>query len=201
MIVYKLLRPNWTTHNGHKWELNKTQTIDKPGNTLCSDKVFHAYRSARLAVLLNPIHASYDPFIMVECDTPEIAADDWLKIGIKQITILKEIEKPELSQRQKVKFAIMCEQKVRHLRKPITRYDSWADTFLTENDELKINRDAAYAAYAAADAGFAATLAAAAATFAAYAAAYAANAAAEVANAANVAYAIKIDFFEIAESI
>jgi len=130
MIAYKLMNQDFTTHKGFKWEIGKKETIDIRGNELCSDQVFHAYKSPELAVIFNPIHAEYkNPLLVkIECD---IVADDGLKIGSKWQTPLELVTLPNITQREKIVFAILCAKSVSHLLlNPIEAWDKWSNDYL-----------------------------------------------------------------------
>ena len=164
MIAYKLMNQDFTTHNGFKWEIGKKETIDIPGAELCSNQVFHAYKSPELAVLFNPIHAYYrDPILIkIECD---IVADDGLKIGSKWQKPIELIPLPEITARERTVFAILCAKSISHLLDaPIEQWDDWANSYLNDSNSPDARaadaaaNAAAYAnaAYAAANAAYAA---------------------------------------------
>ena len=164
-----------TTHNGHKWEVGIEQVINKPGNRLCSDQVFHFYDSPEIAVLMNPAHANIDKPILWEVDCNEVAHDG-AKGGAKRMTLVKKIKAPKFTTLQKQVFAIKCAMAVYKEK----TFVAWAKDFISGDDRTKKS------AYAAADAADAAADAAAYAVYAVdvtvvtYAAAYAASYAAAV---------------------
>ena len=43
MKKYKLTNKEMKTHKGFQWELGKKEVIEKKGNALCTDAVFHFY--------------------------------------------------------------------------------------------------------------------------------------------------------------
>ena len=176
-MLYKLLNQDLTTHNGFQWEVGKTYNIDidKPGKKLCTNQVFHAYRSPETAALFNPIHANISNPICYSVDTGKIVADDGLKVGVKSMRLVEQIKLPVFTARQQTIFAILCAQQARkYLTNPIPEWDKWADDYINNRST---NADAAtYAAYATAAYAVAAVYPAAAAN-AAYAAATTADAA------------------------
>ena len=128
--MYKLLNQDLTTHNGFQWEVGKTYTIDKPGNALCSDQVFHCYASPETAALFNPAHADiYNPICYrVECG--EIVADDGLKQGTKSMQLIEPVELPVFTQRQTTIFAIYCaESALKKAGVTIPVWENWVNAF------------------------------------------------------------------------
>ncbi len=165
MKRYKLTTKDMTTHRGHKWEVGVEQVIDKPGNSLCSDQVFHFYDSPEIAVLMNPMHAAITNPVLWEVDCDEVAHDG-TKGGAKRMVLVKKIKAPKFTTLQKQVFVIKCALAV---YKENT-FVAWARGYLSGKDR---STEAAYAAArAAADAADAAR--AARADAAAYAATYAA---------------------------
>jgi len=188
-MLYKLLTQNLTTHDGFQWEVDKTYTIDKPGNTLCSDEVFHAYHSPETAALFNPIHGEIQNPLCYLVDTSEIVADDGLKVGVKSMRLVEQIKLSVFTHRQRTIFAILCAKRVKkHRYTPIPKWDKWANDYInncaTSIDYTTAAADADAAAYDACAADSYATYA----TYAAYAAAHAACTAC-AANASNAAKA------------
>lgn len=165
MKRYKLTTQDMTTHNDHKWEIGVKQVIDKHGNTLCSNQVFHFYDSPEIAVLLNPSHANIKNHRLWEVECDEVVHDG-TKGGAKRMKLVKKVEAPVFSLLQKRVFAIKCALAVYKNKD----FERWATNFLSGK-----NRSATDANATGADA----------ATYATYAtgAAYAAGAAA--ANAAD----------------
>ena len=179
MKAYKLLDQELKSNKGtFQWEIGKTYTIDKPGNEMCSDEVFHCYNHPALAVLFNPIHGNIENPRLFEIEVPEFVNNDQLKYASKSQTLIKEIDLPVITVEQRVEFAI----KVVKLVCDDEKWNSWADKWLIGEDRTKKSADAADAAYTAVSA-------------AARAAAY---------DAANAAYAARVtndDFIRIIEEI
>ena len=176
MKRYKLTTKKLTTYNGHQWGVGVEQVIDKPGNALCSDQVFHFYDSPRIAILLNPAHAGISDPVVWEVDCDEVAHDG-VKGGSKRMTIIKKVKIPHFTNLQKRIFAIKCALAVYSAED----FATWARDFISGKDRTK--KSAAAAAYVAAVAADAAARAA-----AARAAAYAAVDAADAADSAYAAY-------------
>jgi len=184
-MKYKLLNQDMTTYDGFQWEVGKTYTIDKPGNELCTDQVFHCYYSPETAAIFNRLHANISDPICYAVETADIVADDGLKLGTKSMKLISRVELPTFTDRQYRLFAIKAARfAMKRANITIPQWDKWADLY--ENDSA--TPAAAYAVYAA-YASYAATAAAAydAAAAAAYAAAYDAAAAAAYAAAYDAA--------------
>jgi len=142
MRVYKLFRPDMTTHGGYQWAEGRREAIALPGTELCTPQVFHAYRSDLLASLLNPIHADYSPAVLWACETDEIVADDGLKIGVKDLRPITQLDLPSPSTEQRVRFALLCALAV--YKDP--EFEHWANAWLSGVDR---SLDSARAAEAA----------------------------------------------------
>jgi hypothetical protein len=148
MIKYKLTDKNMRTYNGFQWELGKEYTIEKKGNTLCTDEVFHFYDDPRLAVIFNSIHANYKNPLLFKCKCDEVIHDG-LKGGSKKMKLIEQMELPKINLNQKIAFGIKCALHI-YFDKSFVK---WADNWLSGK-----NRSAAAAAevYAAATADAAA---------------------------------------------
>jgi hypothetical protein len=180
MKKYKLTNQDMRTHNGFQWELGKEVNTDGDSEKLCNEHWLHYYHHPLLAVLLNPIHAHIiNPRLFEVKALGKHLDDKGIKGGCTKMTLVKEIELPEITLNQKIAFAILCALEV---YKEST-YILWANNWLNNVDRSAIAAyDAAYAAYAvdaadAVDAAYAVDAAA------AYAAVYAVD-------AADAAYAV-----------
>jgi len=211
MRLYKLTNADGCTKDNTQWEVGITHSAKgSQDQDLCSDGFIHAYESPLLAVLLNPIHADFDPLRLWEAEGEIIKRDGQLKVGCKSLTTIREIPIPAISTEQRVRFAILVSKTV-YLE---NSWSVWATNWLNGKDRTKnAARAAAWAAYAtnAANAAAYAVYAANAATAAAYAA-YATNAAEAAVDAANAAayattaataashfYSKELDLISIAE--
>jgi hypothetical protein len=172
MIGYKLTSQKMTTYGGTKWELGVTRTASGKG-ILCGSGWLHYYSDPLLAILFNPIHANILNPRLFRCEASGKIMDDLCrKAGTTELTLIKEIDVPEITLAQRIAFSILCSKK----GYKDSSWNSWADKWLSGEDRSTKSayaaRDAAYAAYAAA------------ATYAAYSAAYAAAAAIAAADTA-----------------
>jgi len=171
MIVYKLTDKDGRTFGDCQWGEGISRKTRKEGATLCTDEVIHAYRDPYLAIFANPIQGGFDSETMLlwECEASNPVADDGLKIGVEELTTIRQIPIPCLSTEQIIKIAILSAKEVYKNK----RWNKWADRWLSGKDRTFAAAAAAYAhtTYdAAAHTTYAAYAAACAADDAAYAA-------------------------------
>jgi len=184
MIVYKLTDENGITGVACsiplQWGNNVTHSAAGNVFRLCENGVIHAYRDPILAVLLDPIHGDYGPDAKLwECriDGRRKILDDGLKIGTRTLTTIREIEKPRITQNQRVYFAILCAKSVLP-RGEIPEWDTWADRWIAGTNRTVVAAPATADIWAAIAASWVARTAAwgANAVYAAYVATRAADA-------------------------
>lgn len=173
MKYYKLLNQDLTSYNNTKWEIGVPVKVTVEGDKMCSDQVLHCYNHPLLAVILNPIHANIKNPKLFEIEVDKIVNSDGLKFASKSQTLLKELKVPEISLEQKIEFAI----RVVKLIYNDSKWNLWADSWLSGEDRSVESTYAAANTYAAAYA------------YAAYAAAYTAYAYAAAYAAYTTAYA------------
>jgi len=177
-IGYKLTNEKMQTHNNTQWELQEWKETSGKGE-LCSPGWLHYYNDPLLAAFLNPIHAKFAAPRLFQVEVaPEarIKEDRGLKLGCTKMRLVQELQFPQVTMEQRVKFGILCALEVYDDAK----FVQWAAKWLDGADRSK--NAAAWAADAADDAW-------AAAADAARAAARAADAAVDAAGAADAAYA------------
>ncbi len=134
-IAYKLLDQELFSNNGKfQWEIGKTYTIEKPGNKMCSSEVFHCYNHPILAVLLNPLHGNIENPRLFEIEVPEFCNNDGLKYASKSQTLIKEIPLPDISDNQRIEFAIKVVKLVRNYN-DYPEWNAWADRWLNGEDQ------------------------------------------------------------------
>lgn len=152
MKKYKITNQDMTTYADCKWEIGVKKEIAIPGNTLCSDQVFHFYDSPEIAVLLNPIFYNYKNYRMWEIDGDEVSHDG-LKGGSKWQTLVREVRVPIIALEKKIQIAILLTHKI--AKCTIPEWNKWADAYLSGDDrsaawtERKWAKSAARAALAA----------------------------------------------------
>jgi len=174
--LYKLTDQNMQTHNRCQWTLGEVKEVSGRGN-LCGPGWLHYYYDPILAVMLNPIHADISDPRLFEAEADGERKDDHgLKGGCTRLALLRELNMPEVTTAQHVKFGILCAMQVAINPK----WRTWAEDWLSGKDRTK--QAAALAAQAERAAARAAALAAARAEWAEWAewaAAWAAAAALE----------------------
>ena len=130
MLVYKLTNPDMTTYGGCKWELGVSKETTGLGN-LCSSGWLHYYDDANLAIIMNPIHAHIKhPRLFKARAKGEHKSDMGLKYGCTNLTLIKELEVPEISDLHKIAFAILC---IRRVCKEPSRM-AWSKDYLSGKD-------------------------------------------------------------------
>jgi len=176
MKLYKLTDKDGYTYNPSLlWGVGVTHTAAKGKPKLCSPTVIHAYTSPLLAELMDRLHGNYGATKLLWEAEGDVVISDGLKVGVKQLTTVSQIDVPSLTTVQRVAFAIYCGMEVYN----DLSYHAWAGKWLSGEDRSgKAAYAAAYAAdaaaYTAADAAYT-TAAAYAADAAAYTAVYAAR--------------------------
>jgi hypothetical protein len=141
MKLYKLTDRNNKTQADEiaetVWGPNVTHTASGSGTELCTDGVIHAYLHPRLAVILNPAHADFSWPKLWEAEGEIVAREGQLKVGCKSLTTIKEIPLPEITDEQKIKFAIYCALEVYQEEK----FVSWANKWLSGEDRTAESAD------------------------------------------------------------
>ena len=196
-ILCKLTNQELQTYNKTQWVINEWQSAAGEGE-LCSESWLHGYEHPLLAVLLNPIHANIaTPRLFAIEVGDKVLNDAGLKFGSNKMRLTHELELPQVTLEQRIKFGILCALEVCQDAAFVT----WATGWVSGEDRSQ--KAAADAADDADDADAAAYYAAAWAADAARAAraADAARAAAAAAYWAADAWAArkKIDLISIAK--
>ena len=193
MKCYKLTDKNCTTKNNTLFELGKPVRTDRTNKYLCSNGWIHFYQDPLIAILMNPIHADFDPCRLFEAKAAGEMLIKPLKAGCKELTLVKELKLPAITTANRIAFGIYCALEV--YKNP--KFVLWAHNWIFCIDRrCGAAANVAHAAinasaYAAANAAVRAAAARAAAANAARAAANAANAAADAATAARAARATR----------
>ena len=147
MKAYKLTNQDMQTYNNTQWVLGEAKTTNGEGY-LCGPGWLHFYSHPLLAVFLNPIHANFSNPRLFEIEAEgKIKKDRGLKFGCTRMTLVKELELPQVTSEQCVKFAIYCALEVCKDKKFVT----WAKNWLNGTDR---SYDSANAAYYAANAAY-----------------------------------------------
>ena len=190
--LYKLTDSDSYTRRGKSGETLWEPDVwhEAPGGALCSAGVLHAYEDARIAVLMNPIHASISDPILWRAEGEVCARDGQLKCGCTRLRVVERIELPAMTTEQRVEIAIRCA--LTCCKEPV--WLAWAQRWLTGEDRT------AEAAWSAAETAIA-TAARATATAAEAAIATAAWAAATAAWAAIARAAWALDLVAIIDEV
>ena len=148
------------------WAVGVEHKTAGTGARLCTADVIHAYEHPLIAVLMNPVHADFDPARMrlFVAEGEIVAREVQLKCGVHALKIVEEIPVPVLTTEQRVKFAILCAKLVCK----DAAWNAWADKWLSSEDRSAWAAEEA--ARAAKEAAWAAARAARAAEEAAWAA-------------------------------
>ncbi|HQO21324.1 MAG TPA: hypothetical protein PLA03_13365, partial [Acidobacteriota bacterium] len=116
MKLYKLTDKDGYTRRGEehetKWGEGVTHRARSKGRELCTDQVIHAYEHPLLAVLHNPIHANIANPVLWEARGKIVAREGMMKCGCKNLTTIKPLPLPEITLKQRIRYAIGCAWKV-----------------------------------------------------------------------------------------
>jgi len=145
-IVYKLTKPDMSTYGGFRYEPGRLYTFPGTGE-LCGPGYSHAYTSAALALLLNPIHADYHPCRLWRAEGAIAKTDLGLKVGCRTLRLVTEITVPTVSIEARITFRIWCALAVE--KDPSFR--AWAEGWLggADRSEAAAKAWAAWATAAA----------------------------------------------------
>lgn len=98
----------------------------------CTNTVLHHYSHPALAVIFNPIHASFRDMRLFEIEIDKELGADGLKGWCRRQRIIRELPVPDLSREQLVAFAIYCAE-------PYSRADwqKWAQNWMDGTDRSR----------------------------------------------------------------
>lgn len=147
--LYKLTDVNDQTYGRMQWGPGVTHTATGPGMVLCTTDFIHAYTHPLLAVFLNAIHANFRGPHLWESEGCIVKSDHGLKVGVKTLTTLRRVDLPQPNAVQTIAFGILCAKHV-YLGADWVR---WANNWLSGKG--RYNKEAAFAASAAASAEWA----------------------------------------------
>jgi len=140
ITAYKFLTPQLTSYDNFQWEIGKEYTIDRPGNVMCSNDVFHCYNNPLLAEFMMPMHLFEKDYDLYKIEVPEFVNSDGLKFASKSQTIIEKVERPVITNEQRIEIAI----RVAKLVYVNVEWNEWADKWLTGEDRSK---ESAYATF------------------------------------------------------
>lgn len=133
MRCFKLTNQNMQTYRGFQYTLHEWTPKLSGAGLLCGPSWYHAYDHSVLAALFNPIHADIRNPRLFEAsyDGRMITLDDHgMKRGVVRLRLDKEIPLFQLTQEQRVRFAIYCARRV-YASDVWTR---WAQAWLDGSD-------------------------------------------------------------------
>ena len=134
--LYKLTDEQGRTRAREDNELTWTVGVEHrtacKGTRLCTADVIHAYEHPLIAVLMNPVHADFNPNTMrlFVAEGEIVAREGQLKCGVHALKIVEEIPVPTLTTEQRIKFAILCAKTVCK----DAAWNAWADKWLNGDD-------------------------------------------------------------------
>jgi hypothetical protein len=143
--LYKLTDEQGRTRAGEDneltWAVGVEHKTEGTGTRLCSADVIHAYEHPLIAVLMNPLHAMFNPATvrLFVAEGEIVAREGQLKCGVHALKVVEEIPVPTLTAEQRVKFAILCAKTVCEG----AAWNAWADKWLSgegrsaETDEIR----------------------------------------------------------------
>jgi hypothetical protein len=152
MKAYKLTDASLQTFHNTQWALGAPLEASGKGN-LCSGGWIHFYDDPKLAMIFNPIHASFEhPRLFEALAEGTIKEDRGIKFGCTKLTLIKEIEVPLVSLEVKVCFSILCSL----IGNKDESYVKWANKWLNKEDRsidrAEFQQQASSRRYYAADA-------------------------------------------------
>ena len=131
--AWKILNPDLTTHMGCQWVPGEWKKVEGTG-PLCSKGWLHGYRDARLAVLHNPIHANYDPYVLWIAEVKgKVLHEDYMKSGWSEMRIIEPVAVPAVTTEQRTRYAIKCAWCVNN--NPVWR--KWAVDWIREENRSR----------------------------------------------------------------
>jgi hypothetical protein len=184
-LLYKLTTQENTTQNDTRWGVGITNfaaNLHTHDYKLCTGDVIHAYEHPLIALIRNSQDANIkNPKLWLAKGI--VSVNNGLKVGCKSLTIIDQLQIPEISLEQKIAFSIytalaMCKD---------ANFKIWAFNWLSNKDRSSVASYAASrASHAASHASYASSYAA---SHASYAASYAASSAASYAVSYAASYA------------
>jgi len=122
----KLTDRRMETYGGCRWALGKEKRDAYLGE-MCAKGGFHFYRDALLAVFLNSAHADFYNPLGFECVPGGAYMDAPDKSKTQAMTLVREIELPQPTARQRVLFGVLVTWRVLKLVGwSLPNWESWA---------------------------------------------------------------------------
>jgi hypothetical protein len=127
MKLYKLTNKRMKTLDSFPYELGVEAKANstKPAK-LCTSGVLHAYVDPVLGLLLNPAHAAFRCPRVFEAEGV-VVVDDGTKVGVRALTLTRQLCAVEVTTDHRVEFAIRCALEVYNA----PEYKVWADGWIS----------------------------------------------------------------------
>jgi len=106
-ILYKLTNRRGRTYGGCQWGEGVEHTASGEGE-LCGPGYLHAYTHPLMASLMNMAHGQYRCPLLWESRGCVGKNDHGLKVGCTWLRTIKRLPMPQISTKQRVRFAILC---------------------------------------------------------------------------------------------
>ena len=137
--LYKLTDSCGKTRNDTQWGPGVSHSGTGEGE-LCGPGWIHAYEHPLIAVLLNPIHASFENPRLWEAEGEVVLREGQLECGCKTLTTVREIPLPKITTEMRVRFAILSAKSV---CAAYLAWNAWADKWLSGKDRTQAAAEAA----------------------------------------------------------
>lgn len=134
-MYYKLTDWSMQTYQGFQWELGKWYRIPDDSRRwdsgLCSSGWFHCYDDPLIAMFRNPGDANiHSPRLFRVTVRGNKETDHGLKYGFTMMRLKEEIDVPDITNEQRVKFGILCAMQAYKEQ----RWTRWAENWLDGTD-------------------------------------------------------------------
>ena len=127
----KWVSEDMKTMNDTKWVINVPNELpEKDYHILYSNGLFHYAKHPLIAVIFKDFYSCGDYTKLYEVAPQGKIVEGWHTCGATKLTLVKELEIPEVSNTQKVAFAILCALEVCNEE----FFVSWANKWLNNED-------------------------------------------------------------------
>ena len=133
-LYCKWVSPNMTTRNNTHWKLNVPKELPEKKNLwLCSEGLFHYFLHPYFAVMFKEKYRCEDYSKLYEVLPERKIIKDGSLCGATKLTLIKQLEIPEVTLEQRISFGILCALEV--YKEP--RFVEWANNWLNGKDRSK----------------------------------------------------------------
>ena len=114
-MLCKVTDDRMQTRGGFQWTLGVWREATGYNENLCSDGWIHCYDHPLIAMLMMPTHVGWLSPRLFACEGRGERADDaGLKCGYKGVRLLHELDKPNITDVQRIAFSLLCARSVCH---------------------------------------------------------------------------------------